>query len=580
MGQISLQPEPGMSEPVGDDPRAAAVRALIAGDAALALQLARLARATVGDTLEVLYCEAAALIACGDPEGETALQNLRTSHAVIAMKAVEIDIPRLLEDSTYAHGVGASLYNGKVMGPAALALGRAAANPASAAHAGLLQAQALHAEGRIEDALQVFLARYFAAPSPALHSFILYCLVFLPDGTRRHAEAARNWARDWADPHTPSRPIHAVERHGDRPLRVGYVAPSFTRNQTRQFVTPVFEGHAPEAVELFTYVDDAGLELEAIGAAKLRSLGGLDAEAAADLVREDRIDILVDVWGHAAGHRLDLFARKPAPVQVSWLNYTQTTGLRAMDYVLHGDFMDAPGKADLFSETVLETLGPVTGLFRPHPAARTSPAPALRTGYVTFASFNHPAKLSPESLAAWAAILRRAPTARLVFRYAAFADPGLQAQIQTRFLAAGVDPDRLSFAGHATGRDYEAAYAEIDVALDPSPCPGGTTTLEAFSRGVPVLTLDSDDYYARIGVQPMMALGLPQLVARNWDDYVERACALAADPEGLACLRAEIRPRFDASPYRQEHQFVRRLEAVYRGLFDRWLTESAAQEAG
>jgi protein O-GlcNAc transferase len=151
--------------------------------------------------------------------------------------------------------------------------------------------------------------------------------------------------------------------------------------------------------------------------------------------------------------------------------------------------------------------------------------------------------------------------------------------MQARFLGAGVDPGQLEFEGHSSGAEYEQAFAQIDLALDPSPCPGGTTTLEAFSHGVPVLTRDGEDFYARMGVQPMMALGLPEMIAGGWDDYVEKAVALAHDLPGLARLRAEIRPRFDASAYREAATFARRLEDVYRRLFHQWLTrQSGATE--
>ena len=258
-------------------------------------------------------------------------------------------------------------------------------------------------------------------------------------------------------------------------------------------------------------------------------------------VRADRIDILVDVWGHAARNVLQVFAYKPAPVQLSWLNYLQTTGLLAMDAVLHGDFMEGPGKAEAFSEEIWD-LGPVTGLFRPNAEAVPSPSPALVKGYVTFASFNHPAKINAATIAAWARILKACPDSRLKFKYAPYIDVVLQAQMQSRFLGHGVDPRQLQFEAQSEGEDYERAFATIDLALDPSHCPGGTTTLEAFSRGVPVLTLDNGDFYARIGVQPLMALGLPELIARDWDDYVEQAVSLAHDIPRLARLRAEIHP--------------------------------------
>jgi len=550
--------------------------ALLAGDAAEALStLDRLPDTAEAASLPY-YFRAAALFATGEAAaGEQALARGRHLHALGTIEAAGGDVARLAADPAYAYEVGRQFYNAKQMAAAAVAFAFAGAthSPQSAL-AVQLYGEALHYEGRAEEAATAFAAAYRLEPGPGRHSFHVYSQFFLPDGARRHAAAARAWARQWADPLTPVRPSFLVERRGDRRLRIGYVAPSFTTNQTRKFFHPLLEAHDPGAVEIFLYVDTAGDE-RAPSHVQLRSIKDLTTSDIAEQIRRDRIDILVDVWGHAARNVLQVFALKPAPVQASWLNYMQTTGLNAMDAVLHGDFLNAPGKAELFTEAVWD-LGPVTGLFQPDAHAVLSPSPAETRGHVTFASFNHPAKLSLETLRAWARILEDCPTARLKFKYAPFEDPIVQAQIQVRFLGWGVAPARLEFEGYSTGPDYERAFAEVDLALDPSPCPGGTTTLEAFSRGVPVLTLDSGDFYARIGVQPMMALGLPEMVASDWDDYVGKAVALANDIPRLARLRAEIRPRFDASGYQDGPAFAGRLEDVYRRLFQRWLASEAA----
>lgn len=550
--------------------------ALLAGDAAGALAaLDQLPETAAGVSL-AHYFRAAALFATGEAAaGEQALAQGRHLHALGTIEAAGGDVARLAADPAYAYEVGRRFYNAKQMVPAAVAFAFAGATHSpQSAQAVQLYGEALHYEGRAQEAATAFAAAYRLEPGVRRHCLYVYSQFFLPDGARRHAGAARAWARQWADPFTPARPSFLVERRGDRRLRIGYVAPSFTTNQTRKFFHPLLEAHDPEAAEIFLYVDRAADE-RAPAHVQLRSIKDLLPGDVAEQIRRDRIDILVDVWGHAAGNVLQAFALKPAPVQASWLNYMQTTGLSAMDAVLHGDFMDAPGKAELFTEAIWD-LGPVTGLFQPDPHAELSPSPAEARGHVTFASFNHPAKLSLESLQAWARILKACPTARLKFKYAPFEDPILQAQLQVRFLGWGVAPARLEFEGHSTGPDYERAFAEIDLALDPSPCPGGTTTLEAFSRGVPVLTLDSGDFYARIGVQPMMALGLPEMVATDWDDYVAKAIALADDIPRLARLRAEIRPRFDASAYRDGPAFARRLEDVYRRLFQHWLAREGA----
>jgi protein O-GlcNAc transferase len=554
------------------NPLETAQTALLAGEAQRARDVLARAGPSAGEDPVFQYVKAAALLAAGESEaGEATLSLARRLHALQIVQASGGDIERLAADPAYAFEVGRKFYNAKQMAPAAVAFAYAgAANNPLMVRAVQLHGEALHYEGRTLEAATAFAAAFALEPAPPQHSLYIYSLFFVADGTRRHAEEARRWSRLWADQITPPRPRFAVSPRSDRRLRVGYVAPSFTTNQTRQFIQPLLAAHDPEAVEIFLYVEVAGDE-RVPGHVRLRSTKGIVSAKIAEQIQQDQIDILVDVWGHAARNVMLTFALKPAPVQVGWLNYMQTTGMPTMDAVLHGDFMDAPGKAETFTEQVWD-LGPVTGLFEPDPKARPSPSPALARGYVTFASFNHPAKLSAATLVAWARILKACPTARLKFKYAPFCDPVLQAQLQARFLSQGVEPSQLEFEGHSEGEAYEQAFAQIDLALDPSPCPGGTTTLEAFSRGVPVLTLDGEDFFARIGVQPMMAIGLPEMVAASWDDYVEKAVALAGDLPRLARLRAEIRPRFDASAYQDAPTFARRLEDVYRRLFQQWLT--------
>jgi predicted O-linked N-acetylglucosamine transferase (SPINDLY family) len=357
------------------------------------------------------------------------------------------------------------------------------------------------------------------------------------------------------------------DRRADRRLRIGYVGPSFARNQLAQFLLPVLEAHDKDAVDVFLYCADARTEGEPPGRCTIRTIGGVPDAQVAGQIRADRIDILVDVWGH--------FAHRPAPIQVAWINFVQTTGLDCMDYVLHADSMAVPGTADYFTETIWP-VGPIVAPSRPA-AERPDPVatPAIGNGFVTFGSFNNPAKLSAPTVAAWARILKARPRDRLVLKYSYFDDPVLQRATQARFAAHGAQPEQIVFRGHSTGRDYWRAFQEIDLALDPSPCPGGTTTCDALANGVPVLTQWGEDFFSRIGVPVVLPCGLPELIADGWDDYVARALALTADVRALDALRAKVRPAFDASPYRDEVGFTRNLEGVYRQMFTKWLEASA-----
>ncbi len=268
---------------------------------------------------------------------------------------------------------------------------------------------------------------------------------------------------------------------------------------------------------------------------------------------------------------MGVFGHRPAPIQVAWINFVQTTGLACMDYILHADSMEVAGNDAYFTEEVWR-IGPIVAPSRPA-ADRPDPVstPALRNGYVTYGSFNNPAKLSEMSVAAWALILRARPADRLVLKYSYFEDPVLQRATRARFAVYGAQPEQIEFRGHTSGGAYWREFQDIDLALDPSPCPGGTTSCDALANGVPVLTQWGDDFYSRIGVPVVLPCGLPELIAEGWDDYVDKALALTADHRALDALRAKVRPGFDASPYRDEVGFTRNLEAVFRQMFARWL---------
>jgi predicted O-linked N-acetylglucosamine transferase (SPINDLY family) len=336
-------------------------------------------------------------------------------------------------------------------------------------------------------------------------------------------------------------------------------------------MAPLLENHDPAQVSVTLYPTDSATETRWPHWIKTRSLGGLDDAAAAALIRQDEIDVLADCWGHSSGSRLTVFAHRPAPVQVAWINYIQTSGLSQIDYVLHADSHgSAPIDKALYVEDIWP-IGPVFNAFRPAPGPLPHVStPALATGQVTFASFNHPAKLSGVALDAWASILRGAPQARLVLKYGYFADPVLQRATQARFAARGVAPERIQFEGHTTGEAYHRAFQNVDVMLDAWPAPGSTTTLEALSNGVPVLVMPATPTNRLYLTSILSACGLADLVATSAEDFVARALRLAGDLPGLEALRRRVRPGFDGGACCDEVGFTRRVEAAFGEMFDLW----------
>ena len=366
-----------------------------------------------------------------------------------------------------------------------------------------------------------------------------------------------------------------------RKLRIGYVAPGFATSQVRQFIAPILLSHDPDRVEVVLYPATAETEGVWPSWIAVHPIGHLDDAAAADLIRRDGIDVLADCWGHTAGSRLSVFARRPAPVQVAWINFVQTTGLPQMDHVLHADTDPALDLDGLFSETIWP-IGPVFNAFAPAydrlPPVET---PAMASGVVTFGSFNHPCKLSDETVRGWSRVLCAVPGSRLLLKYRYFADPVLQRATEARFAAEGVAPERIAFEGESRGTDYLEAFGRVDLALDTAPAPGSTTTLEALANGLPVLTLTGTPmtlpgFHARCMA---LAVGLPELVTPDWDGFVARAVALTADVGTLNDLRARVRPGFDNGPISDGPGFSRRLETAFVEMFER-ARRSGFRQAG
>ena len=554
------------------DPIAAGRAALAAGDPAGAAAFFNAAAQSDPTGHEARYWLYSALTAAAQPQAaDQVLHEARNLHIIACLRGAGVDVARIANDKGYCAQVGLQLYARNMMGPASFCLGRALdfenLNPQTMVSYGL----SLQHQGRMHEASEVFTAAADVFKAPQIHQFLLYTLFHAPDRSKRVHDEARKWADRYAAPLTPAQAQFGHERTANRRLRVGYVAPSLTRNQLAQFILPVLEAHDPQAVEVFVYCNNPQAEEGLAAHCKVRAIGEApDMEVAAQ-IRLDRIDILVDLWGHMAGNRMLVFARRPAPIQVSWLNFIQTTGLACMDYVLHADVMQVQGSQAYFTEEIV-SLGELLSPSRPA-ANRPNPVqtPALRNGHVTFGAFINPAKLNEMTIAAWALILRDRPADRLVLKYSYFADPVLQRVTRARFAAYGAQPEQLEFRGHSSGEDYLREFQDIDLALDPSPCPGGTTSLDALANGVPVLTQWGEDFYSRIGPLMVTPCGLPELVADDWDDYIVRAHALTADFHALNALRAKTRAGYDASPYRDEAGFTRKLENAYRDMVAKWV---------
>jgi len=382
----------------------------------------------------------------------------------------------------------------------------------------------------------------------------------------------RRWARLHAEPLRPHQRPHANDKNPNRPLRVGYVSPDFRAHPVRQFLTPLFAHHDRSSFEIYLYssVDQPDLataQYRDWAGTRFRDIRYLDDVAAAELVRKDRIDILVDLALHSAGGRLRLFACKPAPVQITWLGYAGTTGVDAIDYRITDPFVDPPGTDfSVYSEACLnlpETSWCYASL---DPDLPVGPLPALGAGAITFGCQNSYRKVHAGVLSLWARVLRESPSSRLLL----YAEEPRQKDTLRRLAAEGVEPERVEFGRRVSRRDYLERYQRIDIGLDTFPFTGATTSLDAFWMGVPVVTLTGGTSLHRAGKCLAMNLGLPELVANSESEFVAKAIALAGDLPRLAQLRADLRPRLAASPLADAPRFARNLEAAFRTTWRRY----------
>ena len=369
--------------------------------------------------------------------------------------------------------------------------------------------------------------------------------------------------------------VRSAAPPADRPLRVGFVSADFGHHVVSFFLEPVLAALDRSAIEAFCYFngareDEQSLRLRAL-VPHWRSIANLDDASALALIRDDRLDIAVDLSGHTAGNRLPLFAQRLAPVQTTWLGYPATTGLAAMDYRLTDALADPPGMTEAFHSERLMRLPHGFLCFQPRADAPAVTAlPAATSGGLTFASFNNLAKLTDTALSAWGRILDQVPHSRLLLKGRGLEEANLCRAIATRFGNAGGDAGRLVMEGiRAPHEAHLARYGEVDVALDSMPYCGTTTTCEALWMGVPVVTLAGASHAARVGASLLGGIGHREWIAEGLQQYVDIAVRLASDTATLARLRANLRAEFAAASLVDAHRFARQLEAAFREMVQR-----------
>lgn len=433
----------------------------------------------------------------------------------------------------------------------------------------------LRDQGHLKDALKVARQAVDLSPNdPSCLSSMLFLANCIPDMDAQERFALyQEYDQRFAQPfHAYWRP-HANQRHTARRLRVGYVAPIFRTHACMMFLEPLLAHHNHERVELFAYANNYELDDETTDRYRTYFDHWCDTTDLHDehldaRIRADGIDVLIDIAGHTKGTRLAVFARKPAPVSLHWLDSGYTTGLTAIDYYLTDAATVPPGRENLFSETPWHL--PRTALaYRPHGnMGMVSPLPALERGYVTFGTLTRSVRLNDRLIAAWAQLLHRVPHSKLVMNNGNFSQSDVRELWVQRFAALGIGAERLEIGHQSPPWDV---LRGIDIALDCFPQNSGTTLFESIYMGLPFVTLAGVPSMGTLGASVLTGLGRTEWIAHSEEEYIDKLVALASDLPALAELRAGLRAEMQASALMDEPGFARDVEDAYFAMFQRWI---------
>jgi protein O-GlcNAc transferase len=418
-------------------------------------------------------------------------------------------------------------------------------------------------------------ARQLAPAMPAAAHSAFFITLYTQDPAHPPFDKLRAWSE--ALPRgAPD--FSARDRDPQRRLKLGYVSPDFFSHSVAYFFEPILAAHDRAAVEVFCYANvrnpDTVTERLQRHADHWRDVRPMSDEELAAAIRDDGIDILIDLAGHTVGSRLAAFAYRPAPIQATWIGYPATTGLAEIDWRITDEWADPPGLTDAqFSERPLRLPGGFNAYRPPERAPEVGPLPALGNGAVTFGSFNFAGKLNPATLDRWAELLRRLPASRLIIKHRGLAVARLREALRARFVRQAIDPGRLDLIAFLPDtQGHLAVYNKVDIALDSFPYNGTTTTCEALWMGVPVVTQAGASHMSRVGASLLTRVGLNEWIAQDGDAYLEIAARMAGDLPALVTLRATLRDRLARSPACDAAQVTRELEVELRRLWREWCT--------
>jgi protein O-GlcNAc transferase len=408
--------------------------------------------------------------------------------------------------------------------------------------------------------------------------FSLYLLIAnYSDILDKHSlfKAHQKWYSKFFIHHNMAQDI-GTQKHQHKPLNIAYVSADFRHHSVAFFIEAILKGHNRTKFKVFVYSnnskDDQLTQRLKKSVDAWHSIIALNDTETCNLIRNDKIDILVDLSGHFGGNRLPVFAQKPAPIQITYLGYPNTTGMDVMDYRITDSISDPVNITDDFYSESLIRLNNGFLCYTPPDNSPDIPEepPCVRNDVITFGSFNNLAKLSPTTIRLWATILRSIPDSQLVLKSKAFEDPQVNQYLYQQFEAHDIRQERIKLHAYAENfTQHMALYNEIDIALDTFPYNGTTTTFEALWMGVPVVSLAGETHLSRVGMSILTILELNNLIAENEADFIDAAQQLATNITLLSQYRNELRTRLQSSPLMDRIAFVNKLETAYMSIWEK-----------
>ncbi len=403
------------------------------------------------------------------------------------------------------------------------------------------------------------------------HSNLLLAMLGEP---RTTAQDSLNEALRYAARHAP--PCHGPKKRTGPLKRIGFVSPDFRIHPVGFFLEPLLRNLSGVEVVLYANQNQHDRQTAVLAslASGMRTVKALSTDQVCEAVREDEIDVLVDLAGHTADSRLDVFAKRAAAVQVTWLGYSSTTGLSQFDALIGDPIVTPPTDDPFYSEPVFRLPHSFVPMFTVADAPDTSPPPSAQSGYTTFGSFNATSKIHDGVIEVWSRILHEVPGSRLVIKNLAMVDPMVRERFAQAFLARGIESSRLTFSSQTSRDQHFADFSSIDVALDTFPYSGATTTLDNLWMGVPVVTLRGDHYAGRMSASLVTNAGFGDLVAETPDLYVQNAVSLANDGARLEAIRRSLRNDIALSPLGLTSDFANAFLSILSRIWEE--SESSA----